>query len=275
MKLNEIDGVKFYTFELFEKTGIVNHGFSTRIGGVSEGCFKSLNLSFSRGDDYKKVYENFSRMAKAMDSDIKSLTIARQSHETEIRYVTKADCGRGIDRERYPESYDGLMTDEAGVMLVTLHADCVPIYFLDSKKKAVALCHAGWRGTVNKIAEKTVYEMKKKFGSEQKDILVGIGPAISFCCFEVGGEVKDEFERKLPFSIKHIRNGEKEGKFYIDLKAVNFEILRQAGIEEKNIEVSGECTKCLEEEFFSHRRMGESRGSMAAFLSLKEMGTKN
>ena len=269
MKLRSINGVEFYTFEIFEKTGLVDHMFSTRIGGVSEGFFASLDLSYSRGDDPEKVTENFTRAAKAIGSDIKNITIARQTHGTKISIVDESDCGRGVTKERYPEGYDGLITDKRGVMLVTLHADCIPLYFLDPVKKVVALSHAGWRGTVDGMAEKTVLKMEEVFASDRGDILAGIGPGISACCFEVSEDVRDEFVSKLSFSEKFIKKGEKEGKYYIDLKAVNKEILVNMGIAEENIEVSSECTKCLEDKFFSHRRMGERRGSMAAFLGLK------
>ena len=269
MKLNKVNDVEFYTFDIFEKTGLVNHMFSTRIGGVSEGFFDSLDLSYSRGDDPERVTENFRRAAASIGSRIENITIARQTHETNIMVVDETDCGRGVTKDRYEQSYDGLITDKKGVMLVTLHADCIPLYFLDPVKKVIGLSHAGWRGTVNSMAEKTVIEMEKNFGSNRKDILAGIGPGISKCCFEVSDEVRAEFVSKLPFSEKHIVKGEKEGKFYIDLKAVNYEILVGMGIDKNNIEVSGECTKCLEDKFFSHRRMGEQRGSMAAFLELK------
>ncbi len=269
MKLNSVNGVEFYTFDIFEKTGLVEHMFSTKIGGVSEGCFESLDLSYTRGDDAERVTENFTRAAAAIGSDIKNITIARQTHETNIRLMDENDRGRGVTKERYPESYDAIMTDKKGVMLVTLHADCVPVYFVDTNKKAVALAHAGWRGTVEKIAEKTVLKMMAEFGSCPEDILVGIGPSISKCCFEVSEDVRDEFMSKLAFSEKYIKNGEKEGKYYIDLKAINKEILTGVGIPEENIEVSNECTKCLEDKFFSHRRQGEKRGSMAAFLGLR------
>lgn len=111
--------------------------------------------------------------------------------------------------------------------------------------------------------------MKAAFGTEPKNLLVGIGPAISYCCFEAGSEVKAEFLEKLPFSAEYIRPSENEGKCYIDLKAVNRRILLDAGVAESSIEVSQECTKCLGDRFYSHRRMGEKRGSMAAFLELK------
>ncbi len=269
MKLKNVNGVEFYTFDIFEKTGLVDHMFSTRTGGVSEGFFGSLDLSYSRGDDPEKVTENFTRAARAIGSDIKNITIARQTHGTEIRIVDEDDCGRGVTKERYHEGYDGLITDKRGVMLVTLHADCIPLYFLDPVKKVVALSHAGWRGTVDGMAEKTVLKMEEVFKSDRGDILAGIGPGISGCCFEVSADVRDEFVNKLPFSEKHIEKGEKEGKYYIDLKDVNKEILIDMGIAEGNIEVSSECTKCLEDKFFSHRRMGEERGSMAAFLGLR------
>ena len=118
------------------------------------------------------------------------------------------------------------------------------------------------------MVKETVLKMQESFGSERENIIVGIGPAISRCCFEVSEDVKDEF-LKLPFGYKYITKGEKEGKYYIDLKMINKEMLMDLGIPEENIEVSAECTKCLEDKFFSHRRMGEERGSMAAFLALK------
>ena len=108
MKLKNVNGVEFYTFDIFEKTGLVDHMFSTRIGGVSEDFFGSLDLSYSRGDDPEKVTENFTRAAKVIGSDIKNITIARQTHGTEIRVVDENDCGRGVTKERYPEGYDGL-----------------------------------------------------------------------------------------------------------------------------------------------------------------------
>jgi len=269
MKLNKVGNVEFYTFDIFEKTGLVDHMFSTRIGGVSEGCFESLDLSFSRGDDPEKVAENFTRAAKAIGSDIKYITIARQTHGTKVRLVDENDCGRGVTKERYLEGYDGLLTDKKGVMLVTLHADCIPLYFLDPVKKAIALSHAGWRGTVDGMAERTILKMEEVFGSNREDILAGIGPGISKCCFEVSADVRDEFVSKLPFSESFIRKGERTDKYYIDLKAVNKELMLNMGISERNIEVSDECTMCLEDKFFSHRRMGEKRGSMAAFLGLR------
>ena len=269
MILNNKNGVEFYTFKSFDDTDMVRHMFSTRIGGVSEGCFESLNLSFGRGDDPEKAMENFRRAAKAIGGDISDIVMARQIHETEIRLTGAYDKGRGVTRDRYPGGYDGLMTNERGVMLVTLHADCVPLYFLDTKNRAIALSHAGWRGTVNGMALKTLEKMKAAFGTEPKNLLVGIGPAISYCCFEAGSEVKAEFLEKLTFSAEYIRPSENEGKCYIDLKAVNRRILLDAGVAESSIEVSQECTKCLGDRFYSHRRMGEKRGSMAAFLELK------
>lgn len=269
MVLNNKNGVEFYTFKSLDKTGLVRHMFSARIGGVSEGCFESLNLSFVRGDKAENAEENFRRAAMAVGSDISRIVMARQIHETEVRLTGAYDKGRGVTRDRYPEGYDGLMTNERGVLLVTLHADCVPLYFLDTKNKAIALSHAGWRGTVNSMALKTLNKMSQAFGTKPENVLVGIGPSISYCCFEAGNEVRTEFLEKLPFSAELIRPSKNEGKCYIDLKAVNKRILLKAGVPEKNIEVSEDCTKCLEDKFFSHRRMGEKRGSMAAFLELK------
>ena len=268
MLLRENDGVKYFVFESLEKTGVVNHCFSTRVGGVSQGAYQWLTLSFTRGDEREKVTENFKRITKAIQSDISHMVSASQVHDTKIRHVTKEDCGKGILRESDLKGYDGLMTNEPGVLLTTFHADCVPLYFVDPIKRVIALSHAGWRGTVNRMAEKTVDEMTQVYGCSVCDIITGIGPAIGRCCFEVGEEVALEFREKIPCSSQFIRPmADKEGKYKIDLKGINRHLLEEKGVAQ--ISVADQCTMCMPQYFYSHRRMGEERGSMAAFLELR------
>ena len=262
---------EYFIFDNLEKTQAVNHCFSTRLGGVSENGFKSLNLSFGRGDDKEKVYENFRRIASDIGTDIKNMVCVKQVHGTKIKHVSKADCGKGFNLEEDFIGYDALITNEEGVCLVTFHADCVPIFFADPDKKVIALAHSGWRGTVNDIAGKTVSEMEKAYGCRAEDIICAVGPSIGRCCFEVDRPVVDEFVEKLPWSLWDItgKEDENEDKYYIDLWQINKRLLTEAGILEKNIEITDLCTKCSEGLFYSHRLMGERRGSMAAFLELK------
>jgi uncharacterized protein, YfiH family len=270
MKLCEKNGVKFFTFENIEKTGIVNHCFSTRVGGVSEGKFKSLNLAYNRGDNRERVTENFKRICQDNDMDYTKMVFGKQIHDTKIKNVTTGDCGCGVAFESNIDGFDGYITNQPDVVLVTFHADCVPLFFVDTVKKVIGLSHSGWKGTVRKMVKATVKEMQTVFGCNPKDIVAAIGPSIGECCFQVDKPVVDEFLTEMEFASKYIRNDQNaEGKFKIDLWGINRELMIEAGILAKNIEVTEYCTMCHEDLFYSHRKMGEERGSLAAFLSLK------
>ena len=185
--INEKNGVVFITFPKLVKAGIC-HGFSTRIGGVSEGHLSSMNLSFTRGDDPEKVQENFRRIGAAIGFDAKDLVLSSQIHETEIRKVTAKDKGDGIVRETVP-GIDALVTDEAGIPMYTSYADCVPLLFYDSEHHVAGMAHSGWRGTVAKIGAKFVAYIQREYGSKPENIIAAIGPSICRSCYEVGEEV--------------------------------------------------------------------------------------
>ena len=138
----------YLEFSLLRETGLVDHGFSTRLGGVSSGDFASLNLSFDRGDDPEAVRENFRRIGAAIGVRCEDMVLSQQTHTTNIRLVTEEDRGKGITKERDYTDVDGLVTNVPGICLVTSYADCVPLYFVDPVKKAIGLSHSGWRGTV-------------------------------------------------------------------------------------------------------------------------------
>ncbi len=187
----------FLSFRLLEDTKTVKHGFSTRLGGVSEGCYASLNLSFTRGDEEACVQENFRRIAEAIGVSCEDMVLSRQTHTTNVRKVTEADSGSGI---LYPASYtdvDGLITDIPGICLVTSFADCVPLYFVDPVRKAIGLTHSGWRGTVGKIGKITVEKMQKEFGSDPKNIVAAVGPSICQDCYEVSEDVIERIRREF------------------------------------------------------------------------------
>ncbi len=256
--------VYYITFPSFEKTGLVRHLYSTRRGGVSQGNLGPMNLGFSRGDQPESVMENYRRISYVSDICSSDMVFSDQVHGDRIVSVDQRDRGR-----RDLTEVDGLVTDKPQVCLVTFYADCVPLFFLDPVKKAIGLAHAGWRGTVLEIGRKMVLRMNREFGSRPEDILAGIGPSIGPCCFEVGPEVKAQFVNAFPaWQAEIIRPAQDPEKSYIDLWRTNELILRRAGIREEHITVTDLCTKCHSEYFHSHRRMGNDRGTQAAFLEL-------
>ena len=152
--------VPYLRYPLLSDTGIVKHGFSTRLGGVSEGCYASMNLSFTRGDREEDVRENFRRIADAIGVRCADMVFSQQTHTSNVRVVTEADRGMGITRPLAWQDVDGLVTDVPGICLVTFYADCVPLFFVDPVKKVIGLSHSGWRGTVAKIGkENGKYQM--------------------------------------------------------------------------------------------------------------------
>lgn len=261
----------FLSFRLLEDTKTVKHGFSTRLGGVSEGYYASLNLSFTRGDEETCVRENFRRIAGAIGVSCEDMVLSRQTHTTNVRKVTEADRGSGI---LYPASYtdvDGLITDILGICLVTSFADCVPLYFVDPVRKAIGLTHSGWRGTVGKIGKITVEKMQKEFGSDPKDIVAAVGPSICQDCYEVSEDVIERIRQNFDPSLwEKFFYRKPNGHYQLDLWKMNEEIFLEAGLLPEHIAVTNACTHCNPKVFYSHRAMGEQRGNLCAFLALKE-----
>lgn len=269
---DEMEGaVPYLSFPVFRDTGLVTDGFSTRLGGVSEGCFSSLNLSFDRGDDRAAVEENFRRMGEALGVRCEDMVLSQQTHTTNIRIVTDEDRGKGITSERDYTDIDGLITNVPGICLVTTYADCVPLYFLDPVKKVIALSHSGWRGTVGKIGKKTVELMHDNFGSDPADILAAVGPSVCQDCYEVSADVIDRFKEVFDRSAWDELFYEKpDGKYQLDLWKANEKIFLEAGIRKDHIAVTNVCTHCNSGILYSHRAMGDKRGNLCAFLALKQ-----
>ena len=248
---------------------MVRHAFSTRMGGVSKGAYSTMNFSFTRGDDPAAVRENYKRMAAAIGVDENRMVLTFQTHTTNVRLVRPEDEGKGIIRERDYRDVDGLITDRPGVTLVSFFADCVPLYFLDTKNKAIGLSHSGWRGTVNRMGEKTLTEMTKAFGTDPSDVIACIGPSICRDCYEIGPEVAEEFYKA--FHTKYhdkLLYKKDNGKYQLDLWEANRIILTEAGIPSSQISVTDICTRCNPEYLFSHRAAAEKRGNLCAFLCL-------
>ena len=266
----QVGDVLYLSYPLLEKTGLVKHGFSTRIGGVSDGIFNSMNLSFSRGDDENCVRENFKRMATAIGVESDSLVFAAQTHTTNVRKVTMEDKGKGMVIPLDYQDIDGLITNEHGICLTTFYADCVPLFFVDPVHKAIGLSHSGWRGTVGKMGKETLRRMKEEYGTEANDVIAAVGPSICQECYEVSEDVIDKFKEAFDEKYWNDLFYQKENKKYqLNLWKANEIILIEAGVLEENIAVTNVCTNCNSDILFSHRATGGERGSLAAFMALK------
>ncbi|MDO4458694.1 MAG: peptidoglycan editing factor PgeF [Clostridia bacterium] len=262
------NGAGLLTFRSFEKIEGIKHAFSTRLGGKSENEFASMNLGLRRGDNDDLVYENFAIFTSALGVDKNYLVAGAQDHHTNIRRVTKAEGGIGIYRPKDMESIDGLCTDDPGVTLVVYAADCVPLYYYDPEHKAIGLAHAGWRGTANDMAGTMVRKMQTEFGTDPHKLIVAIGPSIGPESFEVDKPCADEF--LATEGMDAFVTDDKNGKYHVDLWAVNREFLVRAGVKFENIEIGNVDTYIESDLIFSHRKTRGQRGSNAGFLQIDE-----
>ena len=264
------NGVTILQFPLLESLSGVEHLFTTKEGGVSKGDFATMNISFTRGDDKEAVLENYRRIAPFFDVELSNIVVSHQTHTTNVRRVTKADGGKGVVYDRDYEDVDGLITNEKNLVLCTMYADCVPLYFVDVKNQAIGLSHSGWKGTAGQMGKRTLERMEEEFGTKPEDVYVAIGPSICMDCYEVSSDVIDAF--KLVFSkeeMEVICYQKENGKYQLDLWKANEIILLNAGVLKEHIEVTRLCTHCNSDRMFSHRKTGDKRGNLGAFLCLK------
>ena len=276
---HKVDGsdLLLLKYPLLEELGIVKHCFTTRIGGVSEGIFGTMNLSFTRGDDKSAVEENYRRLAEAMEVDYENFVFTDQTHTVNVRKVSMADAGKGLVRERDYQDVDGLITNEPGLVLSTFFADCVPLYFVDPVHRAIGMSHSGWRGTVARMGRVTLEAMQQEYGTKPEDVICAIGPSICQDCYEVSWDVAEEFAKEfsgheqeiLMESPKNEANHEQADKKYqLNLWRANEIVLLEAGVKEEHIAVTDICTCCNPDVLFSHRASHGKRGNLGGFLCL-------
>lgn len=251
-------------------TGLVEHCFTTRLGGVSQGMFSTLNLSFTRGDEETAVRENYRRVAQALHIAPERFVLSHQTHTTNVRVVRESDAGKGLVRARDYEEVDGLVTDVPELVLSTFYADCVPLFFVDTVHRAIGLSHSGWRGTVKRMGQVTLDVMAKEYGTRPEDVMCAIGPSICKDCYEVSADVAAEFCNEFPKAGEELLEGKGNGKYQLDLWAANRRVLLDAGVLESNISTTSLCTCCNERLLFSHRATNGRRGNLGAFLYLKK-----
>ncbi|WP_084804533.1 peptidoglycan editing factor PgeF [Halonatronum saccharophilum] len=266
-KLKEKSGIRYYIIEELAKTGLVDHCFTTKIGGVSKGDYQSLNMGQHVDDDLEKVNENRRRVGSILKADLKDMVAAKQIHDNKVYIVSDKDKGRGaLDYKGAIEEIDALITNKRGILLSSYYADCTPIILLDPKKKVVGLAHAGWKGTVKKIGEKTVIKMSEVYGSNPEDIIAGIGPTIGPCCYQVDERVVGPLSEELDY-WKEVVEEDEEARWRLNLSLANKKGLEKVGV--GSIIESKLCTSCYSELFFSYRRDGGRTGRMASLIKLK------
>ena len=254
---NNTNGVITQRSSALDRIGI-KHCFTTRFGGISRGDRAYTNMSFSR-DVFEVVDENYNRVAKACGFSGK-FALTYQTHTDKIRYVS--DFEKKYDFSTEP--IDALYTDKKGICLVAFTADCTPVLLADKKGRCIGAVHSGWRGTVQKIAPKTVIRMCEDFGCDPSDIVAVIGPHINGCCYEVGSEVKDEFCINGDIYASFFQ--QRKDKFMLDMAGAIEYMLKEVGV--KEIHISPDCTYCRNDAYYSHRRTGDARGNLGAMIEL-------
>lgn len=261
-ELREKNNVKYLVITEFEETNLVNHCFSTRIGGVSTGEAGTLNFGFGRKDTRENVLQNFKILCETIDVDYNKLVLTDQVHDVKVYKVTKEDAGKGITRESDIKSIDAFVTDVADIPIVTFHADCIPVFFLDTRNKAIGLAHSGWKGTYANISKNVVDKMAEEYGTKAEDLICGIGPSIMECHFEVGDDVAEMFAEK--YGSNFIKMYDKP---HINLTAIVEKQLRDCGVEK--VVQSQICTYCNKDIYYSYRGDNHKTGSLISVMALK------
>ena len=270
MNLNKFENISFLSFSIFKNKPLIA-AVSTRSGGVSSGRFSSLNMKFLEGEKSENVVENRKRFLKVFDISYKNIIACDQVHGTEIKTVTGKDKGKGaLSPNSCFHGYDGLITNELNVPLTMCFADCTPIFLYDEVNNVIALCHAGWRGTVGNITGKAVDIMKTDFGTNPENIVAGIGPAIGQDSFEVGKEVYEEFLKIFDKNEMNLISYEgNNGKYFINLEKANELLLVKSKVNSKNIECVDFCTKAHSDILYSYRKDNGKTGRHMAVFMLK------
>jgi YfiH family protein len=239
-------------------------GFTLRTGGTSEPPYGSNNMGLHVGDHPENVVRNRKQLAERLGMPFESWTCADQVHGNRVCQVTAGGSGRESLADVIPAT-DGLYTNQPGILLASFYADCVPLYFLDPARKAIGLAHAGWKGTVARIAEEMVNAFYQKYGTKPDDLLVAIGPSIGGCCYEVDERIIQRV-RESANNWQSAVTSAGNGKYMLDLRRLNAEILTETGVWPERISCTDWCTSCRTDLFFSHRKEAGKTGRMASFI---------
>jgi polyphenol oxidase len=263
-KNNHKGDVEYLTIPSFDEAGGIVHCFTTRKSGVSKGGFSSLNFSFGREKNQKNIIQNFKIISDTLGVPYKDIVLDNYGHTPNVLLAEEKMRGKGVYNNSDLPTCDGLATITKNLPLVTLHADCAPIFFYDKIKKAGCVCHAGWRGVVGGIVKNALDIMTKELNCNIDDILIGVGPCIRKCCFEIKSDLEKIFKEEFgDFSVEY-----KDDKIYGDIEKGIVQSFYKYGIPAKNVTCAFECTYCNEVKYFSFRRQGKDGGAMASVLMI-------
>lgn len=261
-KINNI-GTSFYTFDKLSAFNGLLHFTSCADDRVNS------NLGFVEWAEPGRVLDNRQRMAEAVGFKLEHMVVGQQTHSSNIAIVSETDAGKGAkENASRLTSTDALVTNKRNICLMVMTADCVPVLLFDPEKKVIAAIHAGWRGTVGGIVDKTIDLMNRDYKVNPENLVAAIGPSIGKCCFEVGEEVKDAFEKYYADCSGFVSDGKEPGKYQVDLREANRFQLLKAGVLDERIEVADKCTYCLHEEFYSYRYDRGETGRMGTGIVL-------
>ncbi len=270
-QLHRKSGIKYLQAPLLECAGLVDHAFSTRVGGCSSGHHASLNTSFHTGDEEKNVLENRRRFFALFNYDYREIVSTIQIHGADIAPVNKADRGQGALPGTAYRRCDALITIEPGLPLAAYSADCMLIYYASNQKPLAALAHAGWRGTLEGIAEKVVRLIQDHFALSPDSLKAALSPAICRNCYVVDRAVAEQFINGGWDNPAFLEPSERGGR-HLDLAAINQAQLLGVGIREENLATANCCTACRPDLFYSYRRDRGMTGRMIGFISINNTG---
>ncbi|OQY09972.1 MAG: hypothetical protein B6I29_02410 [Marinitoga sp. 4572_148] len=257
--INNKNGLMYFTIPIFEKYKNLFHLFTTRIPD-------NFDLGINTETPLEKIHKNYEKLAKTFNLNLNDFVLSGQIHGDNVLVIDESYKSNNFLFDRKVKNADGLITNKKNIFLVTLYADCTPIYFFDPANNAAGLSHSGWKGTIKKIAEKTVNKMKENFGTKPEDVLVALGPSIGPDSFEVREDVKILFEKTFDFSNEIIKRKNKETYLINIWKAIEYTLI-DAGVKKENIFISNIDTYTNTDLLFSYRKEGKT-GRMAAIIGL-------
>ena len=263
LKLTQRGPIAYLESEEFSLSPSILHGFCTRIGGVSDGPYATLNVSPREGDPPERVRMNWQRLASAFGIPCEQFFVVNQVHGESFLIIEDAVSCHFLENRQY----DAIVTDRPGVAIGIKTADCAPVLLFDRRRRTIAAVHAGWRGTARAIAAKAVRVMGERYSSRPEDLLAVIGPSIGPCCYEVDEPVFEAMSHDGE-ADRVLRPGTSEGRWMFDLPLANRMQLEREGIPPGQISAAGFCTCCREDLFFSHRRDGAKTGRHLNFILL-------
>ena len=264
------ENIWYGKFSIFP-SDIAVHAVSTRFGGHSRQPYAAMNLAMHVGDVQETVWQNRQIFCHPLGLEADRICTPQQVHGDRIFQVTEAEAGRGSQsyEDALPDT-DALITDVPELPLMLCFADCTPVLLLDPVHRAAGLAHGGWKGTVQRIAQKTVLAMRQAFGTRPEECLAAIGPAVGPCCYEIGEEVAGQFRQAFP-GAEALLLKPFQDRIHLNLWEANRLQLTEIGVKKEHIDMASVCTACNSNLFFSYRADQGRTGRIAAVISLKSL----